>query len=44
MNILNFIALTVAALIAFVAVGVALYKWLWNTRADFSPRESDKKE
>lgn len=43
MSILNFIVLTVAAAIAVAAVGVAIYKWLWNTKADFSPRENEKK-
>lgn len=45
MNIVNGIALFIGAVILIATVGVALYKWIFNTRADFSPREKkeDKK-
>ena len=43
MTTLNVIALTIAAAIVIATVGVALYKWIFNTRADFSPRDNDKK-
>lgn len=42
MNIINTIALSLAALIVIATVGVAIYKWIFNTRADFSPRDKKK--
>jgi len=39
MTTLNVIALAIAAAIVIATVGVALYKWIFNTRADFSPRD-----
>ncbi len=42
MEVFNAIALGVGAVIFIAAVGVALYKWIFNTRADFSPRDEKK--
>jgi hypothetical protein len=42
MEVFNAIALGVAAVIFIAAVGVALYKWIFNTRANFSPRDEKK--
>lgn len=42
MEVVNAIALGVGAAILIAAVGVALYKWIFNTRADFSPRDDKK--
>lgn len=42
MEVFNAIALGVGVAIFIAAVGVALYKWIFNTRADFSPRDEKK--
>jgi hypothetical protein len=42
MEVVNAIALGIGAAILIAAVGVALYKWIFNTRADFSPRDDKK--
>lgn len=44
MSVLNFVALVIAVLIFVAAFGVAWYKWYYNTKADFSPRDYDKKK
>lgn len=36
---LTIIGLAVAAVIALGAAGIAIYKWVYNTKADLSPRE-----
>ena len=42
MDIINGIALFIAAVIVIATVGVALYKWIFNTRADLNPRDKEK--
>ena len=42
MEVLNAIALGLGATIVIASVGVVLYKWIFNTRADFSPRDKKK--
>lgn len=44
MNLINGIALFIAAVIVIATAGVALYKWIFNTRADFSPRDKKKED
>ena len=44
MNIVNGIALFIGAVIVIATVGVALYKWIFNTRADLSPRDKKKED
>lgn len=44
MTILQFIGLAFGVCITVAAAGVAWYKWYNNTRADFSPRDYDKKK
>lgn len=44
MNIINGIALFIAAVIVIATVGIAIYKWIFNTRADLSPRDKKKED
>jgi len=42
MSIINIIALAMATGIVFLAIGVAVYKWKHNTRADLTQRNKSK--
>lgn len=36
---LTIIGLVIAAVIVVLTVGIAIYKWVKNTKADLSPRD-----
>ena len=39
METMTIIGLTAGAVIVVAAVGIAIYKWVFNTRADLTPRK-----
>ena len=39
MNTIDIIALTIAVVVVASSIGVAIYKWKNNTKADFSERK-----